>query len=158
MSRRNTAKKEVSPLKSHMGYWLRVVSNDVSQSFARKLSACHVTVAEWVVLREMYATDETTSPSVIAEVTGLSRGTVSKLIDRLLNKKLVTRAESVSDRRYQTIQLTEASMELIPKLAHLADENDAEFFSILSETEQESLRAILITLSKRHKLNTNPIR
>jgi MarR family transcriptional regulator, transcriptional regulator for hemolysin len=42
-----------------------------------------VTVAEWVVLREVYGGDETASPSAIANLTGLTRGAISKLVSRL---------------------------------------------------------------------------
>jgi hypothetical protein len=43
---------EPSSLESHLGYWLRYVSNHVSHAFALKLAALEVTAAEWVVLRE----------------------------------------------------------------------------------------------------------
>ncbi|TGK91522.1 MarR family transcriptional regulator [Leptospira brenneri] len=146
-----------SHLKSHIGYRLRIVSNAVSHSFAKKLSSFDVTVAEWVILREMYAKEENTAPSTIAEMTGLTRGAVSKLIDRLLQKGFVTRAESVGDRRYQDIQLTSQATKLIPKLSKVADENDESFFSRLSKTEREFLMKTLIKLAELHKLNTNPI-
>lgn len=146
-----------SELKSHIGYHLRVVSNAVSHSFARKLQASDVTVAEWVILREMYTGDEKTSPSVVAELTGLTRGAVSKLIDRLLQKGLVTRTESSRDRRYQEIKLTASSNRLVPKLAKIADENDESFFSILSRGEKKTLMNTLMKLAELHRLNTNPI-
>jgi DNA-binding MarR family transcriptional regulator len=111
-----------------------VVSNAVSHSFARNLQASDVTVAEWVILREMYAGDEKTSPSVVAELTGLTRGAVSKLIERLLQKGYVTRTESSGDRRYQEIKLTASAIKLVPKLAQIADENDERFFSILTQS------------------------
>ncbi len=38
-------------LTSHLGYWLRYVSNHASHAFARKLDGRDVTVAEWVVMR-----------------------------------------------------------------------------------------------------------
>src|SRR5262249_15090172 len=118
---------KTSALKSHIGYRLRVVSNAVSHSFAQKLAASEVTVAEWVILREMYSGEEKTSPSTVAAMTGLTRGAVSKLIDRLLAKGLVTRAESAGDRRYQEIKLTANATKLVPKLAKIADENDEKF-------------------------------
>jgi DNA-binding MarR family transcriptional regulator len=150
--------KKASHLKSHIGYHLRVVSNAVSHTFARKLIESEVTVAEWVILREMYSADEKISPSTIAEITGLTRGAVSKLIDRLLHKNLVTRTDSTSgDRRYQEIKLTTSAIKLIPKLASIADENDESFFSILSESERKNLMKTLIKLAEVHKLNTNPI-
>lgn len=150
-------KLKASGLKSHLGYHLRVVSNAVSHSFARKLQASDVTVAEWVILREMYAGDETTSPSNVAELTGLTRGAVSKLIDRLLHKDLVTRTGATGDRRYQEIKLTINAIKLVPKLASIADENEASFFSMLSQTERKTLMNTLVKLTEFHKLNTNPI-
>lgn len=152
-----TVKLEASHLKSHLGYHLRIVSNAVSHSFARKLAVSEVTVAEWVILREMYSGDDKSSPSVVAELTGLTRGAVSKLIDRLLHKGLVTRTESTGDRRYQEIKLTANAIKLVPKLAKLADENDESFFSILSKSEQKDLMNTLKKLAELHKLNTNPI-
>ncbi|TGL90698.1 MarR family transcriptional regulator [Leptospira congkakensis] len=148
---------EPSHLKSHLGYHLRVVSNAVSHSFAGKLAALDVTVAEWVILREMYSYETNTSPSVVAEITGLSRGAVSKLIDRLLNKGLVSREEASEDRRYQDIKLTNKGTKLVPKLSEIADENDFIFFSHLSEQEKDQLRKTLIKLTKLNKLNLNPI-
>lgn len=150
-------KVEPSHLKSHIGYWLRVVSNAVSHSFAKKLAACDVTVAEWVILREMYAGEQTTSPSVVADMTGLTRGAVSKLIERLLQKGLVTRAEASGDRRYQELGLTAAANKLVPKLASIADRNDESFFSILTASERNTLRTILMKVAESHQLNTNPI-
>ncbi|EMY61201.1 MarR family winged helix-turn-helix transcriptional regulator [Leptospira terpstrae] len=154
------AKKEVlepSHLKSHIGYRLRIVSNAVSHSFAKKLATLDVTVAEWVILREMYSKKENTSPSTVSEITGLTRGAVSKLIDRLLHKGLVTRTEATEDRRYQDIRLTAKAIRLVPKLSLIADENDAVFFSLLSSSERDLLMKTLVKLAEQHKLNTNPI-
>lgn len=151
------SKLKISHLKSHIGYRMRVVSNAVSHSFAKKLSQSDVTVAEWVILREMYSGDPTTSPSVVAEVTGLTRGAVSKLVERLLQKGLVTRTEASGDRRYQEIQLTKDAQKLVPKLAKIADENDEEFFSVLTNAERNQLMNILIKVAEAHQLNRNPI-
>jgi len=147
----------VSPLKSHLGYRLRIVSNAVSHSFARKLSSCGITVAEWVILREMYSGKEKTAPSAVADMTGLTRGAVSKLIDRLLAKGLVRRSESSEDRRYQEIVLTTKAIKLIPKLTSIADENDESFFSVLPDNEKKALMKVLVKLAELHGLNTNPI-
>jgi DNA-binding MarR family transcriptional regulator len=150
-------KTAASQLKKHLGFWMRLVSNHVSHAFARKLEASGVTVAEWVVLREMYGGGGRTAPSVVAELTGLTRGAVSKLISRLLEKRLVTRRESSSDRRYQDIELTKSAIVLVPTLAKLADENDKEFFGVVSASERETLRAILQRVATLHKLTTMPI-
>lgn len=150
-------KTQTSPasLQSHTGFWLRFVSNHVSQSFARKLTNTGVTVAEWVMLRELFDAGET-SPSQLATSSGLTRGAVSKLIDRLLKKGLVSRAEAHSDRRFQDVNLTAAGRALVPKLAAVADRNDEEFFSHLSAKERESLVTTLKKLVAANKLKKVP--
>lgn len=145
----------VSDLKKHVGFWLRFVSNHVSHAFARKLLASGVTVAEWVILREMFD-DEETSPGVLAERIGMTRGGVSKLVDRLVGKQLVTRSERSDDRRYQSIALTPAARRLVPKLGALADENDEEFFHPLSAAERTALIATMKKLVRAHGLQSLP--
>lgn len=122
---------------------MRVVSNSVSHTFSRKLESSGVTVAEWVVLREMYSATDNVSPSVIAESTGLSRGAISKLVERLLQKRLLSRAEAGGDRRYQNLSLTPIGRALVPKLALIADGNDEEYFSSLTRAERKQLSEIL---------------
>lgn len=149
-------KPDASELTKHIGFWMRMISNNVSYSFARKLEASGVTVAEWVILREMYGNADKTSPSSIAEISGLTRGAVSKLMTRLLEKGLVHRAESDEDRRYQEIELTKSGKTLVPKLALLADRNDDEFFSGLSNTERNQLTGLLKKLAQIHQLKKLP--
>ena len=145
----------VTDLKQHAGFWLRFVSNHVSHAFARKLMASGVTVAEWVVMREMFDDGET-SPSVLAERIRMTRGGVSKLVDRLVIKKLVMRRERSDDRRFQSIALTAAGRRLTPQLAALADENDDEFFHPLSTRERAALVATMKKLVEAHGLQTLP--
>ncbi|MGA7245246.1 MAG: MarR family transcriptional regulator, partial [Terracidiphilus sp.] len=57
MSKDRAAARAVSDLKDHVGFWMRGVSNHVSHAFSRMLQKSGVTVAEWVVLREMYDHD-----------------------------------------------------------------------------------------------------
>jgi DNA-binding MarR family transcriptional regulator len=145
----------VSDLKKHVGFWLRFVSNHVSHAFARKLLASGVTVAEWVVMREMFD-DVETSPGILAERIGMTRGGVSKLVDRLVSKKLVTRRERSDDRRFQSIALAATGRRLIPHLASLADQNDEEFFHPLSTGERAALIATMKKLVQAHGLQTLP--
>ena len=123
------SRKPVARLESHLGYWLRFVSNQVSHAFARKVQAQGVTVAEWVILRELY--DSPAQPSALAERLGMTRGAISKLADRLADKALIRRDASADDRRAQTLTLTAEGRALVPRLAALADQNDAEFFGDL---------------------------
>jgi DNA-binding MarR family transcriptional regulator len=155
MRRAQTASEPVSDLKAHIGFWMRFVSNHVSHAFARKLLKSGVTVAEWVVLREMYGRSNI-SPSTLADLAGMTRGAASKLIDRLVEKKLIAREERSDDRRFQDICLTSAGTKLVPDLATIADRNDREFFTPLSAAERETLLTILKKLVQAHDLHKIP--
>lgn len=149
-------KPSVPSLSAHLGYWLRFVSNHVSYAFARKLADKDVTVAEWVVLHALYA-ERVVGPSRLAKRLGLSRGAISKLADRLIQKKLIVREDSAQDLRTHTLTLTRAGAALVPILAALADENDAEFFGGLTPKERAALERVLKGLVARHDLTPIPI-
>lgn len=151
----------VSELQVHLGYWLRFVSNHVSHAFAQKVTGQGVTVAEWVVLREMLRTGPA-NPSDLSDNLGLTRGAISKLIDRLVLKKLVKkvvkRATAQSaDRRYQTVSLTAKGTKLVPTLAALADQNDREFFGHLTAAEESHMIKLLADVARRHEWKDVPV-
>jgi DNA-binding MarR family transcriptional regulator len=146
---------KVSPMEAHLGYWLRYVSNHVSHAFARKVAERGVTVAEWVVLREMLETDAC-APSALAERLGMTRGAISKLADRLQAKALIARTAAKDDRRWQALALTPKGRALVPVLAALADANDAEFFGHLKPAERNHLMAAMKDIVRRGKLKTIP--
>ena len=150
-------KTRVSSLEDHLGYWLRYVSNQVSHAFSLKVAARDVTVAEWVVLRELYG-QEAMVPSVLAERLGMTRGAISKLADRLAAKALLTRVVAGGqDRRYQYLALTEAGRALVPQLSALADQNDLEFFGHLPSADRATLERIMQDVVQKRGLRTIPI-
>ena len=145
----------ISDLETHLGYWLRFVSNHVSHAFSLKLRARDVTVAEWVVLRELFDSDDV-APSVLADRLGMTRGAISKLADRLIAQDLIERTASTEDRRQQTLALTADGRKLVPSLSALADRNDAEFFGHLKPTDRAALEKMLRDIVRRHDLKTIP--
>ncbi|HEX6958634.1 MAG TPA: MarR family transcriptional regulator [Ferrovibrio sp.] len=145
----------ISPLEAHVGYWLRFVSNHVSHAFSRKVEACGVTVAEWVLLRELFECDGM-APSELAQRLGMTRGAISKLIDRLVGKALVAKTAGERDRRYQSVALTKEGRKLVPELAALADRNDEEFFNGLSAVERETLMRLMKKIVRTHGFKEIP--
>jgi DNA-binding MarR family transcriptional regulator len=141
---------------AHLAYWLRFVSNHVSQAFGHKLQARDVTVAEWVLLRSLYD-QPSIAPSELAERLGLTRGAISKLTGRLEEKAFVVRTSSVSDRRYQVLALTPGGRALVPELAALADDRDAEFFGHLSPEHRAIVADAMKGIVQRHSLKGVPV-
>jgi DNA-binding MarR family transcriptional regulator len=145
-----------SELEAHLGYWMRFVSNHVSHAFALKVQGKGVTVAEWVVLRALFDVEEVNA-SGLAEQVGLTRGAVSKLVERLVVKRLVSCVVDESDRRYQKLKLTGAGRKLVPVLAALADENDREFFGHLEAKQREEMVGVLKEIVRRQGLKGVPV-
>jgi DNA-binding MarR family transcriptional regulator len=132
---------DVSKLDDHIGFWLRCLSNFVSHSFAEKLSKEGVTVAQWVVLRTLYDHQNITL-SHLAELVGLDKSSVSRMVERLVLRQLVNRSEG-SDRRSLGLSLTPAARKLVPKLARLADQNDESFFNSLPAGQSRQFLATI---------------
>lgn len=147
---------DVSALETHLGYWLRAVSNHVSQAFKAKVERQGVTVAEWVVLRALFDGDGI-KPSELAVKLGLTRGTISKLVDRLVTKELVSVRGDVRDGRAQLLTLRASGRRLVPKLAALADANDAESFGHLAPEQRAFLLGTIKALVEHLGLRGAPV-
>ena len=148
--------RSISPLNAHLGYWLRSVSNHVSYAFSQKVAARNVTVAEWVLIRQLYE-HERVPPSRLADDLRMTRGAISKLVDRLAAKGLVKRTQVKGDRRYQDVTLTAAGRALVPELAALADINDEEFFGHLKADERATIETFLKDIVRRRGITDVPV-
>ena len=147
-------KSTVSRLDEHLGFWLRRVSNHVSDRFADGLAARGMAVAEWVLLRELF--DGASEPSALAERIGMTRGAVTKIVDKLVAKALVQRVSREDDRRFQTVELTAAGKKIVPVLAEIADANDAACFGGLHKAERAQLMALVKKLADGMELHSVP--
>lgn len=115
-----------------------------------------MTVAEWVLMRQLMD-EEALAPSRLAERMGMTRGAISKLADRLIAKHMLIRAADPADGRAQTLALTPAARALVPKLASLADVNDAEFFDHLSPKDHATLLRVLTEIVEKRGLKSLPV-
>jgi DNA-binding MarR family transcriptional regulator len=140
--------KRPSQLEDHLGYWLRCLSNLVSQGFARRLEKHDVSVPQWVVLRCLYDM-ENASLNELATTVGVDNGALSRMMERLFQKGLIFRETDPANRRTVRLRLTSAGNKLVPVLAREADENDEAFFGVVGEEErQQLLRTVRTLLTK----------
>ncbi len=156
--RRQNEDPPVSDLEAHIGYWLRRVSNQVSGRFARALQTLHVSVAEvGVVLGHIHEREET-KPGELAIALGLTRGAVSKILDKLETKNWITRKMMQGDNRVQLLSLTRHGRRILPQLAETADHNDDRFFECLETGEKgHALGNCLRKLTDFHQIQLLPI-
>lgn len=143
-----------SGLYDHTGYWLRRLSNLVHQTFERKLAAYDITVAQWNALIALYHGDATT-PLELAQFITIDTGAVTRLVDRLVQKELLTRIADPADRRSIRLELTEKGRLLAPQLVQIADENDRQFFSVLTSEEHRQLKELVGKLLAAHGISSS---
>ena len=60
------------------------------------------------------------------------------------------------DKRFQSLSLTPAGRKLVPKLATLADESDAEFFGHLTDEQRDAVTDLLKDIVRRLGLKDVP--
>ena len=97
------------------------------------------------------------NPSQLAEKLGLTRGAISKLVERIVQKGLARRELGNDDRRFQTVTLLPAGRKLVPVLARLADQNDDEFFGSLPPTDRKRLARLLCEMVRQHGWKDVPL-
>ena len=147
--------QQLTPLEGHLGYWLRRVSNAVSGTFARALQEKQTSVAEWVLLRELHERGQA-APGELADGLGLTRGAVSKIVDKLDAKGWVQTEAKEDDSRFRLLSLTGAGRRSLPILAEIADQNDARYFDCLSAREKNTLRELLAKLKDHNRIHDVP--
>jgi DNA-binding MarR family transcriptional regulator len=149
-------RQSTSDLEHLLGYWLRRVSNHVSGEFARTLQSKRTSVAEWVVMCHVQQRPGIT-PGELAEALTLTRGAVSKVIDKLEAKNWITGSIKPKDNRVRLFSLTRRGSRVLPELAEIADRNDQTFFDVLEAGERATLRRLLSKLVDLHHIGAVPI-
>ena len=144
-----------SGLEKHLGYWLRRVSNTVSAEFAQALRAKQTSVAEWVVLHILFDRGHATSGE-LAEAMGLTRGAVSKIVDKLQEKKWLEIQTTEGDNRIRLLSLSREGGRNFPLLTKIANQNEAYFFTCLDAGERRTLRSLLQKLAARNDIHDAP--
>jgi DNA-binding MarR family transcriptional regulator len=138
-------------------HWLKRVERRVCGKLARELKELGLITSEWEALREMYKPDRT-SPLALARALRMSKGGASKLIDRLVKKKLVRKKVAAFDRRCRVVGLTMKGEQLVPYLSLMEFSTDYEAFRRLGgKMHRKLLEALRAVILGRLKLPTMQI-
>jgi DNA-binding MarR family transcriptional regulator len=108
-----------------------------------------------VLLRHLHDRKQAT-PGELADALTMTRGAISKVIDKLESKAWIRSRTNPEDHRVQLISLTAAGRRSVPELAKIADDNDDRFFGPLSGAERRALRDLLIKLATHHQIHDVP--
>ena len=88
---------------------------------------------------------------------GTTRGALSRVLDKLEAKKLMSRLMNPLDSRVQILSLTSNARRILPRLTRIADDHDNRFFVALGSDEQVSLRHLLRKLAEIHRITRIPL-
>ena len=86
----------------------------------------------------------------------MTRGAVSKVVDKLEAKMWLQVRTAEADNRVRLLSLTREGRRNLPILAKVADENDARFFNCLDANEKHTFKELLAKLANQHDIHDIP--
>jgi len=125
------------------------VAKRVLGYFYDHFTAHGISPGKYSVLCELLAADAPMAPSSLAERIGVSRPTITGLLDGLCTQELVARVPDPDDRRRMSVELTSAGRKFMRALLPVQFALMADVTGTLTETERRQLRRILTKLENR---------
>ena len=123
------------------------VGSDLSMSLDNFLAGYGLLQGRWwVLILLMREPDLSSTPSSLADKAGVSRATMSGLIDGLAKQGLISRVTNADDRRQQHIKLTEAGQATLDEVMPEYYQRVGELMQVLSKQEGEQLISMLTRL------------
>ncbi|MEV5740123.1 MarR family transcriptional regulator [Microbispora rosea] len=138
-------------LTSTLAFRLGTLGAVVTEQFSARLAG-HGLKPKHIGLLTVLESGTATSQLDIAKLMNVAPSLVVSLADRLEELGAIQRERDPSDRRRQTLALTEEGRELLATCTAAAAELDSELTDGLDPEETEALRSALRTLARRNGL------
>ena len=123
--RRNGGKAhELGALGGHLGYFMRRAQLMIFQDFIRTLAAIDIRPAQYSVLI-VIAANAGLSQTDVAQLLGIERARLVRLLNRLERRGMTQRLASPTDRRSHVLRLTPAGQQLLKRAKALAAAHEA---------------------------------
>ena len=126
---------------------IRRILRAADQGGRRLAIATGLTPSQILVLQEIERRGETT-PGAVAAVLQFGQATVTNIVDRLVERALVTRRRSDQDKRQMLLAATPAGIELLAAAPDLLQQRFRERFEALPTWEQAMILAALERLGQ----------
>lgn len=136
-------------LADYLQFLLATASGIASHGFHLQTVEAGVPVAEWRVLACLSDKDGQTVTE-LARLAQMEQSRLTRVVERMDKRGLVTRQRSVADRRNVFVHLTPEGARLASDLVAQAKAHEAEFLaSLLTPEEGAQLKSLLTTLIER---------
>ena len=103
-------------IKESFGYIINSTARNMKKSLEEKIKGYDVTTSQWSVLKVLAEEDNLTQAQ-ISEKLSADRATTGAVIEKLLNKKLINRNQCESDRRANSVSISDYGAELAFKIS-----------------------------------------
>ena len=139
-------------LTDHLYGFLKYVLHGASGDYVRAVGELELSLTQLRALHVLAYDVEQTSLKELADRLELSLPAVSRSVDGLVQRGLVTRSEDASDRRMKQVRATPAAPELLDRLTELRLAGIEQFVSTLSARERTRLASALAVLAEREEI------
>ena len=132
-----------------LGAFAKFILHAGGRDFYAAVGELDLSISQIRILHLLTREMENASLKALADAIGLSLPAVSRSIDALVHRGLVTREENADDRRLKTVRATGEAHDLVDRLMELRLAGIAEFVSTLSDGERADLSRALSPIVAR---------
>lgn len=126
----------------NVGYLLNTVRSRFMQDIDSELHAFGMTAAQFIILRRI-ANGSAGTAAELCRVLHYDTGSMTRMLDRLEEKSLITRERSPDDRRVVQIRLTQSGNEMFPQLSVAAAQAFNKHLAVFTDEEFAQLERLL---------------
>lgn len=137
------------PLARDLGGFLKFLLHRTGRDFYAFVGELELTVTQMRILQFLSGDVDDASLKQIAASLEMSMPAVSRAVDSLFRRGLVTRAENAADRRVKAIRITDDAVELVDRAIGMRIAGLEDFVSTLSDGQRTRLAAALAPIVER---------
>ncbi|MFL6681161.1 MAG: MarR family winged helix-turn-helix transcriptional regulator [Burkholderiaceae bacterium] len=128
---------------------MRTCNIMMGERASRQLEPHGLTATGYITMMSLYSRAENlANPSELSELTGETRGNMTRICDDLVDKGWMRRVPNAEDRRRVDLSLTDAGMALLNSVApEMRTQADAFYERTFTRTEKASLQLLLTKFS-----------
>ncbi|MBO0481921.1 MarR family winged helix-turn-helix transcriptional regulator [Candidatus Enterococcus courvalinii] len=131
------------------GYLLMNISKQLKYNLNQALNTKGITVQQWAVIQQLFLKNEQTAV-LLSETLDMDKPTISGIIKRLEKKGFIIKTANPSDLRSHLISLTDTGHEILAECQALSEQILANYLTILSTKEQETLNVLLTKINQEN--------
>ncbi len=138
---------DIGVLNGHLGYFIRRLQVWVFQDFIRTLAPIDIRPAQYSVL-VVIAANPGLSQSDLADLLGIERARLVRLLDKLERRGLTQRLSSRTDRRSHALRLTPDGQKTLKRAKMLAALHEARLAEKLGADQRRSMIDVMRTFER----------